>query len=294
MKRDLKIIILIVLGLSLTHADAIEIVDGWTWKYKDINYSGEYSYWFEYSFDGTEEINGKTYHVFRNTFADKKMLWDVETDEWRDFNIALSPPWFVRQEDNKFYVLFNPDNVWFNDDWAAMGYPPPSGEILLYDFNVSTGETYSCWEGETYTINANVNGEVSYKIGNSDLKCQEIEYSTIPLDHSGFTCQLNRIVSQEFGILKNGVLPIFIMGGISGSYDIDYGPGFFHLNLMLYSVTDEKGNEIYNPGYVSSFPDLINDSIHECNKTYDLYGREVKTILPGSVYIRNGKKFIGR
>ncbi|MDE6297103.1 MAG: hypothetical protein K2L89_04580, partial [Muribaculaceae bacterium] len=38
----------------------------------------------------------------------------------------------------------------------------------------------------------------------------------------------------------------------------------------------------------------LSDAPNNISKTYDLYGREVKTILPGSVYIRNGKKFVGR
>ncbi|MDE5870076.1 MAG: hypothetical protein K2H18_07570 [Muribaculaceae bacterium] len=293
MKKSIQIIILIVLGLSLKHADAIEIVDGWTWKYKDINYEGEYCYWFEYGFDGTEEINGKTYHVFRNTAAEKKMRWDDGV--WFDDDILLSQPWYVREEDNKFYVLFNRENEKFNYDWDTyMQCTPPSKEIMLYDFNASPGESFICGEGEKYTMKATVIGEINHKVGNSELKCQEIEYSLIPHDPADYPYSLKRIISQDYGVVERGFLTFFTLGGTPGSYRIEYGPQVDHNNLELYSIVDEKGNEIYNPEYISSSPDLINDSIHECNKTFDLYGREVKTVLPGSVYIRNGKKFIGR
>ncbi|MDE6257747.1 MAG: hypothetical protein K2M53_05125 [Muribaculaceae bacterium] len=58
----------------------------------------------------------------------------------------------------------------------------------------------------------------------------------------------------------------------------------------LTSVFDTDGTIIY--GKPSNVNALHNNYLNNNLKTYDLYGREVTSPVPGSIYIRNGKKFV--
>ncbi|MBD5387423.1 hypothetical protein HDR70_06025 [bacterium] len=297
MNKFTKLLIPVIISLITSlNSDAIKIVDGWTWRYETDG--TDWKFQFEYKFDGTEVINGKEYHLFKNTAA-KKLFRNYKEGGWYyGSDISLSPPWYVRQEDGKFYVYPN----WGKRDyyeWDTLYYASDTddSEILLYDFSLPTGGKYKCCQGSKYMITATIGKPVNVMDQGSPLECKEIKYTLSYIGEGDFPIYSYRpnLVSEDFGILENGFLTFFTMDCLAGEgdYNIDSGPQIFHCELFLLSVEDEQGNVIYDANPFASSPELEMDT-NQSNQLIDLHGREISNPLPGSIYILNGKKIVGK
>ena len=95
----------------------------------------------------------------------------------------------------------------------------------------------------------------------------------------------------------------FFVEGIGASSDsyFDPGPGTITETgrvRYLLSVLDENGNVIFTqedfraPSYSQSGVDIIEDDTKNDDRIYDLFGRLVVNPIQGTIYIRNGKKFV--
>ncbi|MDE6254946.1 MAG: hypothetical protein K2M39_02020 [Muribaculaceae bacterium] len=299
MKKYFTLFITVIISLiTSTHSDAIKIVDGWTWKYETDG--TDWKFQFEYKFDGTEVINGKEYHLFKNTAA-KKLFRNYKEGGWYyGSDIGLSAPWYVRQEDGKFYVYPNWEKRDYHElDMLYYASDTDDSEILLYDFSLPTGGKYKCCQGSKYMITATIGKPVNVMDQGSPLECKEIEYTLSYIGEGDFPDYIYHyrplLVSEDLGILENGFLTFFTMGCYSGEgdYEIDSGPILYHCQLFLLTVEDEQGNVIYDANPLASSPELEMDT-NQSNQLIDLHGREVSNPLPGSIYIHNGRKFVGK
>lgn len=94
---------------------------------------------------------------------------------------------------------------------------------------------------------------------------------------------------------------VFFVEGIGASSDayVDYTGGYEwgQARYLLY-VKDKNGNVIFTqadfraPSYTSSGIEAIESDAVEDHRIFDLYGRPVSHPIPGTIYIRNGRKFV--
>ena len=295
--KKLLLILMALISCPVMQCHAIKIVDGWTWKY--ISCEDDYCYFFDYQFDGTEEINGQTYHIFRNTRATKK-------SEYREYEISLSTPWYVREEAGRFYVLYPHDGYRWDEpecEWNNW-ITPENREIMLYDFNARLGKEYVCGVGEEARLEAKVVEFVSPPFIDACYYelCQRVFYESVVDDTEPYDDWLARpfgiyTVSEDYGILDRGFLTFFSIIVIPGSVHILDGPCPYNSPTLM-SVEDEEGNEVFKStlGHdpYASVDELFRE-VHSSNSyIYDLHGREVSAPVPGSIYIRDGKKFVAK
>ena len=293
MNKFTKLLIPVIISLITSlNSDAIKIVDGWTWRYE--GWGNWYEYTFDYQFDGTKIIDGREYHVFRNIAAQKRVVKGLG-DGYYDYEIELSLPWYVRQEEGKFFVYPNWENRVNEEpygDWWPLytASNTDDAEILIYDFNTNPGVEYLCCQGSESNLNAKVIEEGALTHNASNIDYQEVEYQyggsvdiTLP----------KTIVSEEFGILEDGFLVFPTVCVVPGRYELRSGPGLLHCHLKLGSITDEQGNVIYDANPLASSPELEMYT-NQLNQLIDLHGREISNPLPGSIYILNGKKIVGK
>ncbi|MDE6028164.1 MAG: hypothetical protein K2G23_08840, partial [Muribaculaceae bacterium] len=198
--KKLLLILMALISCYAIQCNAIKIVDGWTWKYNAWG-NGDYYYFFDFKFDGTEEINGITYHIFRNTSAEKRLR--ISASGYRDCEIGLSEPWYVREEEGRFYVLFpHAGDQWDEEVEWNRWITPEDREVMLYDFNATTGDEYICGRGLEITLKANVEEMVYLPDEGGELKCQKILYESSYNDpenaiHNRSFPEV--IVSEDFG-----------------------------------------------------------------------------------------------
>lgn len=165
-----------------------------------------------------------------------------------------SQTYLLKERDRKIYIWDDSYNNWL----ISLDFNAKKGELTDHNKELSNMGCYVCDEGFT-----SMNGYVRRWLFINDL-----------------TYWIEGIGSPTFAHMSNGPLPTcggvpFKTGRIVECYKND---------VLLFSYDDYKR--------LSSLSDVKNPNITE-SKIFDLYGREVKTVLPGSVYIRNGKKFIG-
>ncbi|MDE5806966.1 MAG: hypothetical protein K2H76_02535 [Muribaculaceae bacterium] len=289
--------IFLICYLGSSEIYAIKMIDGWTWKY--ISYEDDCKYYFDYQFDGTEEINGQTYHIFRNTRA-------IMKSDYREHALTLSTPWYVREESGRFYVLYPHDGDKWDEPQCKWNYwiTPENREIMLYDFNARLGKEYVCGVGEKARLEAKVVEFVSLPVIDACYyeRCQRVFYESVVDGTEPYDDRLARpfgiyTVSQDYGILDRGFLTFFSILDVPGSVHILDGPCPYN-SPRLMSVEDEEGNEVFKSTLVhdpdSSVEELVGDALSSSSCIYDLHGREVSVPVPGSIYIRDGKKFVAR
>ena len=223
-----------------------------------------------WTFGDAIEQNGHTYYNFRETNGD-------------DYQHM-----YLRQEGDKVYLLLNKSG--YSEEFLA----ETGGEILLYDFSLSQGESIDsyyvhAWGGvftdtpdrmtvistETMVVNG-----VERRGQCLDLYFREYDGTLTPRWKS------NQVV-EGIGCQT---------GFLTRPCDVDvfthYEPG----GLELSKVCDGDV-EIFNhtdfDRYFTGVEEVSDDGVKD-GKMYDIMGREVKNPQPGSVYIQDGRKFVAR
>lgn len=185
---------------------------------------------------------------------------------------------------------------------------PVREEFLLYDFNASVGFKYEWpWAGtnmikddyteETYEdigffVEKAEEGEDSRKVYEINQKIKTTSYMSgrgkvvegIGLIESDF------ISYSEFCFLQTS---FFVS---PASIQAPPTTGFFDpAPPMLMNVREADGTCIYgDESFHASISEMVSEPSPASNKIFDLHGREVSNPLPGSIYIRNGKKFVAK
>ena len=298
-----------VLNVCVAYSDYIPMIrEDRVWEYSGYyNKNGESGQVFHYMrFDGTVLVNGMEYHqfgVFNSKFYrhdyDSDPAYVLSLDEERD-----GPVWFLREEAGKVFALTS-GYFLFESEWTNGNLPEPDdseegyGEILLYDFTLEEGAQMRFPEwGSLGSENVK---EVVYHdsvVIDGDLcKVQEFEPYGNDMENPGKKVNVpylyDRIVFlvEGIGVTFNGCIPNFYVDLFSSMHENNSRcPGPFS---SLRSVRNASGDVIYGLDSPAGLTDFTVESDFDMI-TYDVLGRRVSSTVPGSVYIRGGKKFVAK
>ena len=245
-------------------------------------------------FAGTVEVGGKTYHkgiLFKTVKYDYVVDQNAYTvAEETDRSVTM---YYLREEDGKIYQLQHSDDTGY--PYRVTGSLPENlnpddyCEGILYDWSLMEGDVFvpeiDCDGGYygdmvvEYGDNITVDGEECRVMGFSSFPPFSVnEYPFI----EGIGCTFNGTVGHYyFDMLAGG-------GGSDSVPEID---------SYLQCVYNGEGKLIYGEEVklADGVNDIITDKADDTEaQVYDLMGRRVTNPLPGSVYIRNGRKFIGK
>ncbi|MDE5789603.1 MAG: hypothetical protein K2H96_00020 [Muribaculaceae bacterium] len=200
---------------------------------------------------------------------------------------------------------------------------PERTEFLLYDFNYNVGDAYRWpWSGINFS-------DPSFKDDPEVLEPIARGFFITKIEHQELSDEFENEERRKTFILEqteldyiqyrykvcNIIEGIGITAGDVHSYYSCYTAWFgfficpasiclpalsswFTLPCIpeLMAVIASDGTQIYgDPDYKPSagVKEIALEKFKD-NKTFDLHGREVSHPLPGSIYIRNGKKFVGK
>ncbi len=261
------------------------IREGRVWKYKSSggltpDVKGDYIIHHFIRFGGEVSVNGYTYR--RNViFRKMKYLHDWETDsrtlvEDLELNQTVC---FMREEVGKVYTLASSKDLSCvtNIGEDTSDYY----DALMYDWTKKDGDT---WDYLGLSVEASpivVRDKTPVKIEGEE--CRVIT----------FDGQSNIDFVEGIGTTYNGSIGKFTIFLVSATYWVnDYEPGY---QSILECVYDADGEVIY--GHDSPVGVKLAGADTESKQSgviYDLMGRRVDSPQPGSVYVRDGKKFVGR
>ena len=230
----------------------------------DKKYSGTCSF--------TDSIvrNGHTYYRF----------------EWDNGDPTII---YLRQDGEKVY------RYWDTTDEEIIA--KTGGEILLYDFSLKEGDVYQTYYSQSfeemyyvYPLDMYVNSAGTVMIKGHERKYQYLAtYGWSPFDP-------NDLPREGSGLLViEGIGPR--RGFISEPFE--FWPYDGGVRLVYYTTKVCDGDEVIFTGddfklFTAGVEEVLDGGCVKDGKMYDIMGREVKNPQPGSVYIRNGRKFVAR
>ena len=283
----------------------------------------------KYIFAGTEVVDNQTYHkltLIRRTSYDN-FSEDIEITEPNNV-IAL----LRETEDGKVYKLIEEGTYReFDGEKKILSkniFVNTPMEILLYDFKAAHAKFSSCislfMEDQILVNNILANCRVSRKekmkinnqyvdklILSADVYPWCMEYMIGPfLQDQEYIGNPNYIdenyKDSPYYDSQTAIQYIEGIGNIGGGDMINIHPfNPLFLTSGLHDYCRQTLNNVYNSdgeiiykGANYSFPTYasITDLGKQANdlRIFDLFGREISNPLPGTIYIRNGKKFIAK
>lgn len=180
-------------------------------------------------------------------------------------------------------------------EWFTV-YPEKIHVRYYYEENGIVYKSYLDERGKPYFAPGKPHIDMNLKVGDDFGLGKVIKVDSI---------NVRGVVRKR--ISMNSCIPIedeaFFVEGIGASSNsyFDPGPGTITETgrvRYLLSVIDENGNVIFTqedfraPSYSQSGVDRIEDDTKNDDRTYDLFGRLVVNPIQGTIYIRNGKKFV--
>ena len=259
------------------------------------------TYWFVNSvnymrFDGTEEINGKTYHkliTFRKAGFDFTSDPENNVFLYDELDDLKEHEGYLREENGVVYALIANNGAEDPEIWKGRNYVPTEDfldypyltEEVIYNFNCEEGDSY---EGITYFVGEAIKQTFTVK-------------SIDRVDIDGEECRrfvLLNVFGVEFPVVESVGAS---MKGCLNYHEFLVWPiiprGYHELNRVF----DREGNVIYTTEedwedipYVSSGIDAVPDAtIEQGTPIYDIMGRRISSPVPGQLYIQDGKKYIG-
>ena len=206
----------------------------------------------------------------------------------------------------------------FGDYNLTWNKDPERKEFILYDFSYKPGESFNWpWCG------ANLNLPTDYYPHVGDLQVESVEEEYIELfngekrkvkainlkqdeDYNHFTHKKTSKIIEGLGIVK-GELGSFVLDMITWygffiapqSVSLpNYSGAFANPEIpVLYLVEESDGTLLYLDAETyekASTPVITQDAEEAHSPIYDLHGRRISSPRPGSIYIRDGKKFVGK
>ena len=293
----------LVAFISLTaYPDYVPMIrEGRVWEYEGyFGRNGEWGQVLHYmKFDGTVTVNDKEYHAFGiynskfyQTIGESRSDYTLSREEERN-----GPVWFLREESGRVYVLMYGDSA-FEYVWTTGSLPEAEyDEYVLYDFTLEEGAA-SCLLQWGNTVPGRMHETVyldPVMIDGELCKAQSFrftdsvnEVNTEKMPFYGFG---KSIALEGIGITFNGCLPYFCVdmkssiGDDNSRCPIDFS--------WLRSVRNSAGEIIYGQESPAAISEVMAERQSESD-IYDVMGRRVDSTVPGSVYIRGGKKFVAR
>lgn len=188
---------------------------------------------------------------------------------------------YMREESGKVYELFyngspltDPEGV---TDASLLS------EQKVYDWSLPQGATWDYYaSGETVPFTVEYLEPV--EIGGRECKTQVLVDDVYP------AAAAVRLI-EGIGVNENGSLANVNLVTLTGAGNNQECPSY---GSWLGCVTGTDGEVIYKTGFYLPNLGVGNISDDACGKAdgkiYNLMGREVKEMIPGTIYIRNGKK----
>ena len=314
-------LIIILVGMLASNLPAQNklIFENRIWEF--FTYKGQECKIEQFCFDGTEQRYGKEYNKWKLI---KKTEWTTSSQSEHVETELDSVEALLREENGKVYMLLDGQEVRkydANQDLLTKSFAASNGEeALLYDFTVKKDDSFEdvlkiLWSEESsltqdvitncrvidtdyfdlntgevkkYTLQSNVHVALIENISkiDHDMIDEEIIFTENAQSADVLKEQTNIYYAETLGNIGRGNLTslmpenaVFLTSGMN-DYEVCY----------LTSVFDTDGTIIY--GRPSNVNTLHNNYLNNNLKTYDLHGREVTSPVPGSIYIRDGKKFV--
>ena len=274
------------------------IEQGKVWEYRGSysrqadgrNEAGIVSHFMK--FEGTADVNGKTYSCFTlyksEYYRGTDVYGELELAETKDCD---GPRYFMREEGEKVYILTYEDRIFGTDKsieecFGGTESPEGYGEFLRYDFGLADGDSFNLPSGVMVSSDDLI--PVTVKI-EGPVMVGEYECNAMTFTGENGIADYPGTVIEGIGPTEDGDLAVFGPPYLADTPDNSLLPG---QGSSLVRVYGSDGNLVYGkePGGVSSVADntVSDDTI------YDVLGRRVSSTAPGSVYIRGGKKFVAK
>ena len=262
------------------------------WFVNSVNYM---------KFDGTEEINGKTYHrlvTFRKAGFDysddaehKPHLYDQQDD-------ICENEGYLREEDGVVYTLVANNGPLDSPERQGILYVagndhdkyPYLTEEVIYNFNCKEGESY---EGITFS---GIVEKMTFSVHS---------VSTVEID--GESCKRFEIRPVVDAVEWETVYPVIEGIGAAVEGCLNYHeffdqPTYPYAHHALNRVFDTDGNLLYaSEDYWGDIPygengveSIQHKPVEDNPPIYDILGRRILAPAPGQLYIQNGKKHIAK
>lgn len=299
MKHFINFALIVTSALTVSATDYLPmIVQDRVWQYKgDYFIPGENGKICHFmKFDGETTVNGKTYTGF--VLYRSELYADDSDGSLRREEERTGPRYFLREEPGKVYVLTDGDSMAVSYDKSGRLEPETDdasyGEFLLYDFTLGEGEKCALPMGRDTGRTATIPCRIHWM---PDREIQGIGHRVVQYELAyeeegdGYICAIEDVIEQ-IGVTANGHLASFLPLKTSAIFNNSYEQP--HQHSVLVSVFDSDGTVLY--GTPSSVGNIAGDTVAGMreNIIYDVMGRRVDTTVPGSVYIRGGKKFVAK
>lgn len=273
----------------------------------------------KYAFRGTTEINGKTYYNWTHLQTTK---WNNEDWEVTVVDHDCISALMREDEDGKVYLLLDNGNYRiFPSESEGLSEPieiiEPK-EVLLYDFNAEVGENFDACVG---LFIANPEGVINNVVSPCKVLQKEevivndeesVKFTVFapvyPYIMDNLDPDLNPSTNPSYIPDYENQTQVYYVKGIGNvgrgnmtvlcqNDELFTTTSNYYFYQTLNNVYNSSGDVIYK-GKDYSAPTLgaIAEIESELPDTaiYDLFGRKVSNPLPGSIYIKGGKKFIGK
>jgi len=295
--------------ITIAASDNSMLREDRVWEYFSYEYKENYTECAleRYGFDWHEEVNGKIYKrcilLDRTSWRtpDRVMGDYYNTTDVRTEKIGECVALF-REEDSRIWILFDTDaeSLHYSPapyDKITTLHPSPFEEKLLFDFGAKFGEVIDCFMNsyaEDWMLTQAEVAAVEEVPVESKVR-RKLTLSNVA--GTNWSNNLSIFIHSEWleGVGNIGKGGMLLFGGVQWPEPDCYcGHGGYFNNLY-----DLDGNVIYKGADIRIGSNGVNAvaSDSETGKSdaiYDLMGHSVKRVLPGSVYIRYGKKFVGK
>ena len=292
-----------VVNLSYSEKHVATVREDRVWVYSGANRYGMHEYdeksWdnllavHSLKFTATREIGGKLYSCL--TITDTRN-YSISTDveaypygtlmsrETRDEITCL-----LREEDGTVYRL--------DAEYGGAVVSPVEDEVssyhetVIYDWNKKEGEEIHLVRipaGSVETEPLKVHYLAPVTIGGDE--CMVMTFADDPFTE---VYKDSFFLIEGIGVTENGSLGLYFLDQMTGMADNSWYAG---IQSRLERVYDGDGNVIYDTNHYSfvGVDDVVSSQKPKYGAIYDLMGRRVERVLPGSVYVRDGKKFVGK
>lgn len=244
-------------------------------------------------FDGSAMVNHEYYDSFA-LYKSEYIRYNDETDamEHSETMERIGPRYFLRAANGRVYVLTLDDQIFVSQTSVKDSFDPSVsderyGEFLRYDFTLEDGDMFflPCGGNTREVFPTTVQIDEPTQINGKDRKT--LSFVAAPGSMGFYPGK----VIDGIGATKDGDMVIFGPPYSTGMPNNSYAPCDGSMLKCVYSTWDDR--PIYG-----SMP-TVGVSLTEADAPgsgiiYDLMGRRVERVMPGSVYVRDGKKFVGK
>ena len=259
-------------------------------------------------FDGSEEINGKTYH---RVVTFKKSHWENEEVQAYVTEDCYELEGYMREEDGVVYALVYEDcdkfgnprlgGTWFPTQEEG-SEPLSYKEYVLYDMNLNEGDHYTAFTDltengatlDTFNVLHTSFVDVAGEKCKIMYVCDSIEEEyddDVPYDWY-------HPIVEGIGIVESGCLNYLSIEGHknTGMWYHKCFERFFDIdgNVLYYGPNYDDRLDALNYGSFVSEVNEVKDTEMSEAPLYDILGRRIANPAPGQLYIQGGKKRIAK